>query len=72
MKFIFEMAIYCGRMKEWRILNITTGSVYSMSYDTEADASKNIEDGKVRAGCRVVRVTRADVQHIFEKLELSV
>lgn len=46
---IFEMVVYCGALKEWRILNITTGSLYSMSYETQAEAEAGIKSGENRA-----------------------
>jgi hypothetical protein len=46
---IFEMVVYCGALKEWRILNITTGSLYSMSYGSQEEAEAGIKSGENRA-----------------------
>ena len=51
------MAVYCGSMKEWRILNINTGTVYSSNFPTKEAAEAAIEDGQIRGGLTVKRVT---------------
>jgi hypothetical protein len=62
MKFIYETAIYDGRDKNWRILNLSTGSVYSSSFPNEQDALDAIEDGENRDGHIVWRVTIAAIR----------
>ena len=42
-KTIIEMPVFDGRLKEWRILNLNTGTVYSMAFKTEVDASRGIQ-----------------------------
>lgn len=56
-KFIFEMPVYDGRTKEWRILNLNSGTVYSGTDETEEAASNAIEDGSKRAECIVKRLS---------------
>ena len=46
---IYEMPVYCGKLKEWRILNLLTGTVYSSDFPSEDAAFNAIEDGQVRA-----------------------
>lgn len=60
--FIFEIPVYDGSQKVWRVLNITSGTVYSPEYETEDEANAAIEDGTKRAGSFVVRSGRALVQ----------
>ena len=54
MKRIYEVPVYCGSQKVWRILNLNTGTIYSMDYDTEEQAFANIEEGEQR-GDHIVR-----------------
>jgi hypothetical protein len=67
MKYIWEMPVYCGRLKEWRILNITTGSVYSGSHASQESASEAIEDGTIRAGAMVRRVSLREIQQLLSQ-----
>ena len=68
---IYEMPVYDGRTKEWRILNITTGSVYSGTNITMADTEAAIEDGVERAGHIVRRVTLRELQAILASRETT-
>ena len=65
---IYETVVYCGRMKEFRTLNLTTGTVYSMSYPDFESANKAIEDGETRVGKRVTRVLVEDVGKILDTI----
>lgn len=55
------MVVYDGAMKVWRVLNLTTGTVYSSEHDTKELAEASIEDGQKRAGFFVKRVTLEDI-----------
>jgi hypothetical protein len=65
-KYIYEMPVYCGRMKEWRILNINTGSIYSVSYKTEAEAEKDIISGEIRANKEVKAISLAYIRSLLD------
>lgn len=67
-KFIYEMAVYCGRTKVWRVLNINTGTVYSSEFGTIGEANASIEDGEPRAGLIVKRVTLNEVAQGLDNL----
>lgn len=56
MKFIYEMPVFDGGTKVWKILNLTTGSIYSKDYKTEQLASDAIEHGQNRANATVCRI----------------
>lgn len=58
---IYETVIFDGRIKTWRIFNITTGSVYSTDYETEKDAYDDIEDGQIRDEHTVKKLTRGQL-----------
>ena len=62
---IYETVVYCGRLKEWRIWNITTATVYSSSFETQDAAYDAIEDGVERSGHVVKRVRREDIIEIL-------
>lgn len=49
-EFIYETIVYCGRLKMFRILNLNSGTIYSMEYETEGEARNNIIDGEIRLG----------------------
>lgn len=71
---IYETVIFDGRIKTWRIFNITTGSVYSKDYETEKDAYDEIEDGKMRDEYTVKKLTRdqlLDSIDLYNKLILD-
>lgn len=55
---IYEMPVYDGRTKKWRILNLTTGTVYSSDFTTHDAAYTAIEVDARRAGAIVKRVSR--------------
>lgn len=55
---IYETTVYDGSSKEWRILNINSGTVYSMRYDSEEEASAAIKHEQVRGDRLVKRVSR--------------
>jgi hypothetical protein len=65
---IYETVVYCGRMKEYRILNLTTGSIYSMSYEDSGSAFKDINDEEMRFGKRVTRLRLENVQEILNTI----
>jgi hypothetical protein len=67
-KFIYEMVIYDGGMKNWRVLNLNSGSFYCTSYDSEQKARDSIEEGEERAG-RIVR--RIELQRVQELLDAN-
>jgi len=56
-EYIYEVPVYDGCYKCWRILNLSTGSLYTTEYETEEKAAENIEDGVGRAMCIVKRVS---------------
>lgn len=56
---IYEMVVYCGALKVFRILNISTGTIYSMDFSTEREASAAIEDGEERAN-KIVKLIKID------------
>lgn len=58
LNYIYEMPVYDGRIKDWRILNITTGTVYSSSFPTHDAAYFAIEADAERAGAIVQRINR--------------
>jgi hypothetical protein len=60
MRNIHEVPVYDGKTKVWRILNISTGTIYSGDDPTEEAALRAIEDGKQRAGA-TVRAWRLEV-----------
>ena len=73
---IFETAVYCCRLKEWRILNVNTATVYSGKYESEGEALADIEDGEQRAGKTVKRVPLKGLHELLvwlkgKKLTLS-
>lgn len=67
-KFIYEVPIYDGALKNWRILNLLSGTFYSMSYDTFEEANANIDE-EMRAELRVKKVT---LQQIVEALNATI
>ena len=56
--FIYETAIYDGALKNWRVLNLSTGTFYSNRYETQEEAEASLENGAERAGHTVIRVSR--------------
>lgn len=61
-RIIYEMPVYCGRLKEWRVLNLTTGTVYSNAYESESEAASKIQHLEARGDATVQRVTLFDVR----------
>jgi hypothetical protein len=53
---IFEVVVYDGRMKVFRILNLNTGTVYSYDFETFEEATAGIVNGEERCG-RIVKGT---------------
>lgn len=60
-RFVYEMAVYCGAMKVWRVLNINTGTIYSTNFETMRLAEDSIKEGEVRGSWTVKKVTLMDV-----------
>lgn len=58
---IYELVVYCGSTKVFRVLNLSSGTVYSNTYNTFDEASASIEDGEVRAGKLVKRTTLEEI-----------
>lgn len=54
---ILETVVYCGREKKWRILNLTSGTVYAKEFQTPLEAIDSIEHGTIRAGLLVQYVS---------------
>lgn len=61
MEYIYEVPIYDGALKNWRILNLNTGTFYSMKYATQNEAVADIEHLTERAGTTVRRVFLPEV-----------
>mgnify|MGYP000381981794 CR=1 FL=1 len=62
MRKIYETVVFDGSIKTFRILNLTTGTVYSMNFDTFEEADKAIKRGEVRGQCTVDAVELKDIQ----------
>jgi hypothetical protein len=60
---IFETVIYDGGMKEFRVLNLMTGTFYCVKYDTYEEAWNSIEDGVERAGHIVKAIPLGEVNN---------
>ena len=60
-QFIYETSVYCGRMKEWCVLNLNSGTVYSKGYATKEESDKTIEDGVERSGMIVKKIELFDL-----------
>ena len=58
---IYETAVYCGRTKVWRILNLNTGTIYVEEFKTNALALAAIEDGTVRGASVVQMIPLVDI-----------
>jgi hypothetical protein len=54
-RLIHETVVYDGRDKTHRILNLTTGTVYTTEFPTKEAADAAIEHGQTRDGRTVVR-----------------
>jgi len=60
MKRIYEIAIFDGGLKNWRVLNLSTLTFYCLDYDTKEEAEAAIEAGEVRCGEIVTAVSHQD------------
>lgn len=69
MKIIYECPVYCGRLKEWRVLNLSSGTVYSVGYKTFEEASDSIDTIHKRNGWEVRRVTVPALAKALDDLE---
>lgn len=69
MKHIYEVPVYCGRLKEWRVLNLNTGTIYSMGYETQEEALASIEHGVERLPkMKVYRFSLVDILNIIRNI----
>lgn len=66
-KMIFETVVYCGAMKVFRVLNLSTGSIYSSDFATEDEANEAIEDGAIRGESLVKCVPLSDLNILLLK-----
>jgi hypothetical protein len=64
-RYIFETVIYDGGMKEWRILNLNTGSFYSMHFSTFDKAKESVAVGEMRSGLEVKFIEVHDIARIL-------
>ena len=60
-EWIYEVPIFDGALKNWRVLNLNTGTFYFLNYDSEEDAASSIEDGEIRLGRVVKRLSREEI-----------
>ena len=67
-KFIYEIPVYCGSQKHWRVLNLNSGTVYSSNYQTEQEAIASIEAGSERSGKTVVALSVPEVRRILDEI----
>jgi hypothetical protein len=67
-KIIYEMPIFCGRLKEWRVLNLNTGTVYPSSFEFYQQAADSIEDRKVRGEYLVQKVENLSVIDMLDAI----
>jgi hypothetical protein len=47
---IVETVVYDGSEKVWRVLNVSTGTVYAGVHPSRESAERSIEEGELRAG----------------------
>lgn len=71
MSTLYEVPVYCSRLKEWRVLNLTTGVVYSMAFSTEQAAADYISDGEVLGGLLFRKVCCGELVKLLEASEVS-
>lgn len=71
MNFIYETAVYCGRTKVWRVLNLNTGTVYSVEYESRSLALASIEDGTVRGSAVVKCLTLQEITKTLDDVDLA-
>jgi hypothetical protein len=67
-KFIYEIPVYCGRQKHWRVLNLNSGTVYSTDYQTEEEALGSIEAGSEGSGKTVVALGVFEVRRMLDEI----
>lgn len=65
MPLICETVVFCHLNKRFRILNLHTGILYRDEYDNQGDAEAAIEDGKVRNGYLVKRVSLNNITSVL-------
>lgn len=56
--FNLEMPVFDGNTKEWRLMNLSTGTVYSSAFATETEAMEAPNDNNA------TRVNRRGVRHV--------
>lgn len=66
---IYETVIYDGALKNYRVLNLNTGTFYSMSFDSFEIANQAIKNGETRAG---QTVKRTELREILQALNVPV
>lgn len=69
MKIIYECPVYCGRLKEWRVLNVNAGTVYTRGFETFKEASNSIDTIHKRNGWTVKRVTATQIGKTMDDIE---
>lgn len=65
---IIETVVRDGASKKYRILNLSTGTVYSSSFDSHLEAQDSIEHGQIRAGFLVKFVSLDLINRTVKKL----
>jgi hypothetical protein len=56
-------------MKVWRVLNLSSGTIYTTDYGTFQEAFDSIQDGKKRGAFIVKRVTVTAISQTLEDFE---
>jgi hypothetical protein len=67
--FIYETVVYDGGSKEYRVLNLNSGSLYTQIYKEEFEAFEAIKDGEERNGYIVKRIKVDSIKYAFEAIE---
>lgn len=67
-KIITETVVFDGAQKTFRILNLSTGTVYAGHFKSRYDAGAAIEHNKARAGSLVKRTSTEVLQTLHSKL----
>lgn len=62
---IFELVVYDGSQKVFRVLNLNTGTVYSCEHESYGAAFTSIDDGAERAGNIVKAVTLEQIHRLL-------
>lgn len=52
--FIYEVPVYDGAKKVWRVLNVNSGTIYSKEFETAEEAYDSINDGEKRGEQQVI------------------